>query len=177
MRFADRMMRKRRTTQRKRLDQIVLFYFWQEEVDAELRQMELSDRDAQGTLRELLTQWRLPLLVTTTLAVFQQLSGQSNVLNYMAEIQQASGFAAIAAPAVWLGCVKLFFTSLAIFFIDEFGRRPFLLMGASGSTASLWLLSIGFLAETPVLSFLACCSLVACYSISFGPVTWLVTGQ
>eukprot|EP00752_Nemacystus_decipiens_P003743 g3448.t1 len=149
----------------------------QEDVDAEIHQIELSDWDAQGSLRGLLTQWRLPLVVTTTLAVFQQLTGQTNVLNYTVQIFQASGLAAIAAPAVWLGTVKVVLTIIAIAYVDKLGRRPFLLVGASGSTVSLWLLSIGFLTETPVLSFLACCSLVACYSISFGPVTWLITAE
>eukprot|EP00903_Cladosiphon_okamuranus_P016879 g15562.t2 len=149
----------------------------QGDVDAEIRQIEQSDRDAQGSLRELLTQWRLSLLVTTTLAVFQQLTGQTNVLNFTAEIFRASGFAAIAAPAVWLGSIKVIFTIIAIAYVDKLGRRPFLLVGASGSTASLWLLSIGFLAEMPDVSFLACCSLVAFYSISFGPVTWLITAE
>ena len=93
--------------------------FWQDDVDAEMRQIELSERDAEGSLRELLTQWRPSLLVTTTLAVFQQLTGQTNVLNYTAEIFRASGFAAIAAPAVWLGSIKVIFTIVAIAYVSR----------------------------------------------------------
>lgn len=66
--------------------------------------------------------------------------------------------------------------ALACSQVDKVGRRPLLLMGAAGCTASLWLLSLGFFAEEPLLSFLGSCALVASYSMSFGPVTWLVTG-
>lgn len=103
----------------------LLFLFGQDDVDAEIRQIELSDRDAQGSLRELLTQWRLPLLVTTTLAVFQQLTGQTNVLNYTVEIFQASGLAAIAAPAVWLGSIKVVFTIFAIAYVSRQSLPPY----------------------------------------------------
>lgn len=88
-------------------------------MDEEILHIELSDQDAQGSLRELLTQWRLPLTVTTTLAVFQQLTGQTNVLNFTVDIFQASGFGAIAAPAVWLGSIKVVVTIIAIAYVSR----------------------------------------------------------
>lgn len=57
------------------------------------------------------------------------------------------------------------------------GRRPFLLWGAIGVTVSLLALSVGFAADMPPLSFIACGSLVAAYALSFGPITWLVTAE
>ncbi|CAN0553489.1 unnamed protein product, partial [Ectocarpus sp. 8 AP-2014] len=61
--------------------------------------------------------------------------------------------------------------------VDQVGRRPFLLWGAGGCTISLCLLSVSFRNGQPLLSFLACCAMVSCYSLSFGPVTWLVTAE
>ncbi|CAN0584903.1 unnamed protein product, partial [Ectocarpus sp. 12 AP-2014] len=72
-----------------------------DDVETELRQIELFDRNAKGSLMELTTEWRIPLLVTTALSVFQQLGGQANVLNFNAEILRAAGFNA-GAPAVVL---------------------------------------------------------------------------
>lgn len=87
-------------------------------------QIELSERDAKGTLSELLTEWRLPLLVTTTLAVSQQLTGQTNILSFTAAISRASGFRT-TAPAVILGVVKVVMTIITIAFVsissEEFG--------------------------------------------------------
>lgn len=85
----------------------------QDEVDAELFQMEIGNAGAKGSLLELVTKWRTPLVITTTLAVFQQLTGHANVLNFAGEIFLMSGFRG-AAPAVVLGVVKVVATILAI---------------------------------------------------------------
>lgn len=61
--------------------------------------------------------------------------------------------------------------------MDKVGRRPFLLWGAAACTASIFALALAFLAGEPLLSFLACCALIASYSISFGPLTWLITAE
>ncbi|CAM9221391.1 unnamed protein product [Ectocarpus sp. 6 AP-2014] len=147
-----------------------------DDVETELRQIELFDRNAKGSLMELTTKWRIPLLVTIALSIFQQLGGQANVLNFNVEILRAAGFNA-GAPAVVLGMVKVLSTIIAITWVDQVGRRPFLLWGAGGCTVSLCLLSMSFKIGQPLLSFLACCAMVSCYSLSFGPVTWLVTAE
>lgn len=61
--------------------------------------------------------------------------------------------------------------------LDKVGRKPFLLWGSVGVTASLALLSVSFAAGSPVLAFAASAALVAAYALSFGPVTWLVTAE
>lgn len=82
-----------------------------------MSQIELSDQSAKGSLRELLTEWRLPLLVTTTLAVVQQLTGQSNILSFTAAISRASGFSA-TTPAVVFGTIKVAATIVTIAFVS-----------------------------------------------------------
>lgn len=42
---------------------------------------------------------------------------------------------------------------------------------------SLLGISIGFAVSSPGISFFACCTLVAAYALSFGPITWLVTAE
>lgn len=61
--------------------------------------------------------------------------------------------------------------------VDQVGRKPFLLWGAVAFTCGLLLLSAGFALKSPIASFTACCVLVAAYSVSFGPLTWLVTAE
>lgn len=82
-----------------------------------MRRIELSDLNARGSLQELVSTWPVPLLVTTTLAVFQQLTGQANVLNFTVDIFEASGFRG-PAPAVWLGLVKVVYTIVAITYVS-----------------------------------------------------------
>lgn len=80
-------------------------------------QIEVSDRGATGSLRELVTEWRLPLLVTTTLAVFQQLTGQCNILSFTAAISRASGFRT-TTPAVIFGAIKVVVTVITIAWVS-----------------------------------------------------------
>lgn len=88
----------------------------QDDVDRELSEIERSNSDTDGSLEELLTKWRMPLLVTTSLAVFQQLTGHSNLLNFTSDIFLLSGFRG-AAPAVVLGVVKVIATIMAILWV------------------------------------------------------------
>lgn len=88
----------------------------QDEAYSELRDIELNDPDAKSTVKELLSKWPIPLLITTLLAIFQQLSGHTNVLNFTADIFEVSGFEG-PAPAVLLGFVKVVATVLAILWV------------------------------------------------------------
>lgn len=64
-----------------------------------------------------------------------------------------------------------------LFQVDRVGRRPFLLLGSIGVFTGLLILSLGFMAEQPLVSFAACCTIIAAYAVSFGPITWLVTAE
>lgn len=75
--------------------------------------MEMSEANAKGSLRELVTHWCMPLVITTSLSVFQQLTGNSNILAYTADIFRLSGIRG-TAPAVVLGMIKVIATLVAI---------------------------------------------------------------
>lgn len=90
--------------------------------------MEQNETNAEGSLRELLCFWWKPLIVTTSLAVLQQLTGNANILNYAAEIFRLAGITG-TAPALWLGLVKVVATLIAILKVshglhDHEYRRP-----------------------------------------------------
>lgn len=106
------------------LFQPIALFASQDEVDAELLQMEIGNAGAKGSLRELITKWRTPLVITTTLAVFQQLTGHANVVNFAGDIFRMSGFRG-AAPAVVLGVVKVVATVLAIVLVRNLQTQAF----------------------------------------------------
>lgn len=87
--------------------------------------MELSEANVESSLRELLSTWRKPLVITTSLAVFQQLTGNGNILNYTAEIFRMARVRG-PAPAVTLGVVKVLATAVAIFKVSlqVYGNSP-----------------------------------------------------
>ncbi|KAG5188516.1 transporter-domain-containing protein [Tribonema minus] len=142
-------------------------------------------------------QWRPQLHLSMALMALQQLTGNSAILSYSPEIMAAvtgippEGGGARPPPlerllhygaTVLLGVVKAAFTALAVWKVDALGRRALLLGGALAAAASLSVVAGAFAcgggggaAQAAVL--VGACGVVAAYSVSFGPITWLVTAE
>lgn len=122
------------------------------------------------------------LIVGGGLVFFQQFTGQPSVLYYAAPILQRAGFK-VASDAtslsVLLGFFKLIMTVIAVLKVDKLGRRPLLIGGVTGITASLVVLSAYFslLNSYPYLAVAALLLYVGCYQISFGPISWLMVSE
>ncbi|XP_062842916.1 solute carrier family 2, facilitated glucose transporter member 10 [Trichomycterus rosablanca] len=156
---------------------------------------------------------RSRMLIGLGLVLFQQFTGQPNVLLYASTVFQNVGFKSDAA-AVWaslgLGLVKAVATLVATFCADKVGRRPLLIGGCSVMAVGLVLL--GFLSgrtefgtaghcdsrRSAALStgnatvaaggsdelgashwmiLLCMMSVVAAFSVGFGPMTWVVLSE
>ncbi|KAF5901079.1 solute carrier family 2, facilitated glucose transporter member 10, partial [Clarias magur] len=151
------------------------------------------------------------------LVVFQQFTGQPNVLFYASTVFQSVGFesdASAVLASLGLGIIKVIATLAAMFCADKVGRRPLLIAGCS--VMAVGLLIIGFLSRhsefdlvrhcrsrlnntvspeignnttnargldaTALLHFnwiiLFCMmAVVAAFSMSFGPMTWVVLSE
>ncbi|KAJ0084526.1 hypothetical protein Patl1_31285 [Pistacia atlantica] len=111
------------------------------------------------------------------LVLFQQITGQPSVLYYAGPILQSAGFSAAADAtrvSVVIGLFKLLMTSVAVFKVDDLGRRPLLIGGVSGIALSLVLLSAYYkvLGGLPLVAVAA----LLLY-ISFGPISWLMVSE
>jgi len=165
----------------------------QQRVDDELKAMERkavkedpSGKDEARKFTEIFTKssYRQPLLVGTSLMLFQQITGQPSVLYYAAQIFQDAGFSAASDAtrvSVILGAFKLLITGVACAKVDSWGRRPLLLAGISGIVASLVVLSgstQGLLGDSSALTSVGALLIyVGCYQLSFGPISWLIVGE
>ncbi|KAI5075409.1 hypothetical protein GOP47_0009485 [Adiantum capillus-veneris] len=122
------------------------------------------------------------LKVGAGLVFFQQVTGQPSVLYYAASILQSAGFSAASDAtrvSIVIGIFKLLMTAVAVFKVDELGRRPLLIAGVGGLILSLFLLggyySVG--QSYPVLAVISLLLYVGCYQISFGPISWLMVSE
>lgn len=152
-----------------------------------------------------------PVLIAVGLVVFQQLSGEPNVLVYANTILTSVGFnddIVASLGAVGLGVAKVIATVLCLLFIDRLGRKKFLIGGCIVMAVCLFILSLivfrydfsntnfcnnnssldlnktfsssaasvndsvskGFVVALLMLY-------VAAYSLSFGPVTWIILSE
>jgi sugar porter (SP) family MFS transporter len=89
---------------------------------------------------------KLVLTIGIVVAVLQQITGINSVFFYAPMIFEQSGIGTDASfiQAILVGLTNLFFTVLAILFIDKLGRKPLLTFGVAGIVICMFLLSYGF---------------------------------
>lgn len=156
------------------------------DVEKEVQEIKAALGQQRSGRGELLNPLVKPALVVgVALAIFQQVTGINTVIYYAPIIFQAAGFAsassAILATAV-VGVVNVVMTIVAILLLDRVGRRPLLLVGLVGMTASLVALGLAFFIPgfSSVLGYLAAGSLMAYvgfFAVGLGPVFWLLISE
>eukprot|EP00055_Hartaetosiga_balthica_P009702 m.39280 g.39280 ORF g.39280 m.39280 type:complete len:575 (-) comp6855_c1_seq2:200-1924(-) len=181
-------------------------------ITEELKQMEDSINAQQSyTMLDLFRNKRVRfcLIVACLLTLFQQLTGQPNVLYYGSTVFKAAGFSTdkeATLANLLIGGVKVIATCVAVWKVDNLGRRFLLICGTIVMMGSLLVLasitaayppthlpnnstdmnmniatsnnSVHFSSETVKWTSLACMVIfVLAYAFSFGPVTWLVLSE
>jgi len=150
-----------------------------------------SIRDLQGPLLGL-----LPVVwVGILLSVFQQFVGINVIFYYSSVLWQAVGFTEANSLAITVitSVTNILTTVVAIVLIDRVGRKPLLLVGSLGMTASLGVMAYIFGtaptetaggAAVPVLSdangivaVVAANLYVVFFGMSWGPVVWVLLGE
>ncbi|HTQ01461.1 MAG TPA: sugar porter family MFS transporter, partial [Casimicrobiaceae bacterium] len=134
--------------------------------------------------------WRRPLMIGIGLAVFQQITGINAIIYYSDKIFAAAGFSSAAAQtqaSTWaIGAVNVVATLIAIAFIDRLGRRPLLLAGLVGMTASLAAVGFAFLSMSKgaamsssagAITLGALVVFIISFAFSLGPVVWTVINE
>ncbi|WOH39539.1 D-xylose transporter XylE [Thalassotalea fonticola] len=122
----------------------------------------------------------LVVVIGILLSMFQQLIGINAVLYYAPEIFKTMGSGTNAAmlQTIMVGAVNVVFTLVAIFTVDKYGRKPLMIFGALGMGTAMFALGFSFYngsMGTGVL--LAMLVYVACFSLSWGPVCWVLLSE
>jgi sugar porter (SP) family MFS transporter len=152
------------------------------EAPVALREIQESIGEETGTFGELFQPGiRKALLVAVVLAILQQMTGVSILLIYAPTIFESAGFH-VASDAIWqatpLNIWNIICTVLAIWFVDLWGRRPLLLIGAAGMAVSLTLLGLCFhfgWSGYAVVAVMFLC--VGAYVSSLAPLAWLIMSE
>ncbi|KAJ7999591.1 hypothetical protein DPEC_G00196000 [Dallia pectoralis] len=104
---------------------------------------------------------RSRIVIGLGLVLFQQFTGQPNVLFYASTIFRSVGFesdASAVLASVGLGVVKVIATLVSMVFADKIGRRPLLIAGCT--VMSVCLIVIGLLSGRSVINTRTSCSVV-----------------
>ncbi|KAF7154516.1 hypothetical protein RHSIM_Rhsim01G0095000 [Rhododendron simsii] len=154
---------------------------------------ENSSWNGQGVWKELLIRPTRPtrriLIAAIGINFFMQASGNDAVVYYTPEVFRAAGIRRrkeLVGVTIIMGVVKTSFVLVSALFLDQFGRRPLLLLGTAGMALSLTGLGLGskFLersAHKPpwaiALCVVAVCADVSFFSIGLGPITWVYSSE
>jgi sugar porter (SP) family MFS transporter len=123
---------------------------------------------------------RLAIVLGVALGALTQISGINVIIYYGPKILNEAGLALGEAfgGQVIIGIAIIIFTLVAIWKIDSFGRKPLLVWGISGILLSLFSISALFAAgAAPVWIMICILSFVACFSVSYGPVVWVLLSE
>jgi MFS family permease len=120
-----------------------------EQADEELRKIRQSfaEKAPRSRVGGLLSRgMRNIMFIALAIAFFQQITGINAVFYYLPTIfvQAGGGTQAAFWQAVLVGLVNLGMTFVAIGFVDRLGRKPLLLIGATGMAAALLTCSWAF---------------------------------
>jgi sugar porter (SP) family MFS transporter len=115
------------------------------------------------------------------LAFLTQVSSINAVIYYGPRILEDAGLSINDALGgqVIIGAVNVLFTILALWKIDQLGRRPLLNYGVVGIVLSLIVIGLLFLFNVQnsylLLSFILL--FIACFAFSYGPVIWVLLSE
>ncbi|XP_052199247.1 polyol transporter 5-like [Diospyros lotus] len=152
-----------------------------------------GDFQGQGVWKELLIRptraTRRILLSAIGMNFFMQASGNDAVIYYTPEVFKNAGIRRrkqLVGVTVIMGIAKTAFCLVSALMLDNFGRRPLLLLGTLGMAVSLAGLGLGskFLEHSNskplwaiILCVVAVCADVSFFSIGLGPITWVYSSE
>jgi SP family xylose:H+ symportor-like MFS transporter len=155
-----------------------------ENVESELADIvkSLKEEIGQGVTKLFQKKYSFVILCAVLLAIFNQLSGINVIMYYAPMIFEKAGSSTNSAmlQAVAVGVTNMLFTILAMFFIDKFGRKTLLLIGAVGMFFSLGGAALHYYDETlfgstGVVIFII--GFIAFFAFSQGAVIWVFLAE
>ncbi|KAM7519296.1 hypothetical protein LguiB_018258 [Lonicera macranthoides] len=131
------------------------------------------------------------LVVAIGINFFMQASGNDAVVYYTPEVFKSAGIRKkkhLMGITIIMGITKTSFVLISAMFLDQFGRRPLLLLGSIGMVFSLAGLGMGSMyleklgnGERPLWAIALCvvalCADVSFFSIGLGPITWVYSSE
>jgi sugar porter (SP) family MFS transporter len=150
-----------------------------------IREVIRLDAEQQGRVRDLFAKWVRPMVgVALLLAIGQQFCGNNTVNAYFPTMLKSLGFATSTAllSGVLLGVTKLAFTAWVVFVVDQWGRKPLLLIGCVVMVVTLFLTGcVALYAHDKTFIGIAALVLLtiylAGYELGWGAVVWLMMAE
>lgn len=152
------------------------------EAEKEVKDIQRTLNQEEGSYKELLDPgMRIALLIGILLPLFSQFSGINAIIYYGPRILNDAGLSindALVSQIV-VGVAIVLFTFIAIWKVDQMGRRILYLVGTAGATISLFLTGLCFYVEVNagILLLISALSFLAFFSFSIGPLKFVIASE
>lgn len=141
-----------------------------------------AEQNENGSYKELFTpKLRKALLLGILLPLFSQLSGINAIIYYGPSILHDAGIDLSNSflGQIIFGLANLVFTFIAIWKVDQWGRRPLYLIGTVGATISLFITGLLFYLglTSSIFLIISVTVFLACFAFSIGPLKFVVASE
>ena len=161
---------------------ILLRFVTEEEANTEIQNVDdVLSKESSGIKAIFSGPYKLALIIGISLAVLSQISGINAIIYYGPKILEEGGLQlgeALGGQVV-IGIVNVLFTFVALWKIDDLGRKPLLTYGVIGIMISLLIVGLLFYLEVNntylLMTFIL--TFIACFAFSFGPVLWVLLSE
>ncbi|ESW19840.1 hypothetical protein PHAVU_006G159600 [Phaseolus vulgaris] len=125
------------------------------------------------------------LVIGVGLMACQQSVGINGIGFYTAETFVAAGLSSGKAGTIAYGCMQIPFTILGAILMDRSGRRPLIMVSASGTFLGCFIAGVAFFLKdqslllewVPILAVTGVLIYIAAFSIGMGPVPWVIMSE
>ncbi|CAL5433105.1 unnamed protein product [Camellia sinensis] len=148
----------------------------QKEFEAALQKLRGKDADTSQEAAE--------IQIAVGLMVCQQLGGINGVCFYNTSIFESAGFPSNVGTIIY-ACLQVVITALGATLIDKAGRKPLILVSASGLVLGSVLTAIAFYLKTyeiapeasPIFAVTGILVYIGSFSIGMGAVPWIIMSE
>jgi len=161
---------------------ILLRFVTEKEANEEIQNVEAVLAKESGGIKAVFSgPFKLAMIIGISLAVLSQVTGINAIIYYGPKILEEGGLQlgeALGGQVV-IGFVNVLFTFIALWKIDDLGRKPLLTYGIIGIMISLVVIGLLFYFEVNntylLMTFIL--TFIACFAFSFGPVLWVLLSE
>jgi MFS transporter, SP family, arabinose:H+ symporter len=152
----------------------------EKDIESKINEIQQSSvLQAKGKIRY--WDYKKPIFLAVTLAIFNQVSGINAIIYYAPRIFEMAGLGKSSAllSSVGIGVINFMFTLLAIVFIDKLGRRLLMHIGSFGLIGTLSMVAYSFhvgpdrMTSVPIYLFIY----IAFFAFSQGAVIWVFISE
>ena len=121
-----------------------------------------------------------PILLATSIAIFNQLSGVNVLLLYVLDILSSAGLGLLLGHTytVLISSLSLAMTVVGMAFVDKVGRKPLLVWGSAGMAVCLLCLGLAIPHRLGPLFYLSILvGYHVCFAFSQGTVVWVYLSE